>query len=121
MMKPPRNFIDFLKNFDKDNIKLEQMAALKTPDLLLNPNFTYDIMMKKSFAAANLANWVINIIRYHDIINIARNDPEEQVNKQPISDDSMVDNEIFLIHNKVKWSEKRVKSTDDYSRDHFIA
>jgi dynein heavy chain len=40
---------------------------LKTPDILNNPQFTYEIMQKKSSAAANLANWVINIIKYHDI------------------------------------------------------
>ena len=67
MMKPPANFIESLKTFDKDGIKPEQKAALKTPDLLGNPIFTYEIMMKKSSAAANLANWVINIIRYNDI------------------------------------------------------
>ena len=55
-----------------DNIKPEHKAALKTPELLLNPIFTKVSMMTKSFAAANLANWVINVIRYNDIINEAR-------------------------------------------------
>lgn len=40
---------------------------MKTPEILNNPQFTYEIMQKKSSAAANLANWVINIIKYHDI------------------------------------------------------
>ena len=67
MMKPPQNFIDSLKAFDKDNISDKQKSDLKTPDLLNNPIFTYDTMMRKSSAAANLANWVINIVKYHDI------------------------------------------------------
>jgi hypothetical protein len=44
MMKPPANFIDSLKSFDKDGIKPEQKAALKTPDLLNSPIFTFEIM-----------------------------------------------------------------------------
>ena len=102
MMKPPRNFIESLKTFDKEGITPEQKEVLKTPDLLLNPIFTFDYMMKKSNAAAHLANWVISIIRYNDIINTICDVPEEQVNRQPVSDDSSVDNEIFLIYNNIK-------------------
>ena len=67
MMKPPQNFIDSLKAFNKDAITDKQKADLKTADLLGNAIFTYDVMMRKSSAAANLANWVINIVKYHDI------------------------------------------------------
>jgi dynein heavy chain len=67
MMKPPQNFIDSLKAYDKDNISDKQKADLKTAELLLHPQFTYEIMMKKSSAAANLANWVINVVKYNDI------------------------------------------------------
>jgi len=42
-------------------------ATLKTPELLKNPIFTYEVMLKKSSAAANLANWVINVVGYNDI------------------------------------------------------
>jgi dynein heavy chain len=34
---------------------------------LNNPIFTYETMLKKSSAAANLANWVINVVKYNDI------------------------------------------------------
>jgi len=67
MMKPPQNFIDSLKSFDKEGITVKQKADLKTPELLCNEIFTFEIMSKKSSAAANLANWVINIVSYHDI------------------------------------------------------
>lgn len=67
MMKPPQNFIDSLKAYDKDHISDKQKADLKTPELLMHPQFTYEIMMKKSSAAANLANWVINVVKYNDI------------------------------------------------------
>ncbi len=67
MMKPPQNFIDYLKAYDKDHITEKQKVELKTEELLLNPSFTKDNMMKKSSAAANLANWVINVVAYNDI------------------------------------------------------
>ncbi len=67
MMKPPQNFIDSLKAFDKDNISDAQKTQLKGADLLGHPDFTYEVMMRKSSAAANLANWVINVVKYNDI------------------------------------------------------
>ena len=67
MMKPPQNFIDSLIAYDKDNITDKQKADLKTPDLLNHKDFTYEVMSRKSSAAANLANWVINVVKYNDI------------------------------------------------------
>lgn len=67
MMKPPQNFIDSLIAYDKDNITDKQKADLKTADLLNHKDFTYEVMNRKSSAAANLANWVINVVKYNDI------------------------------------------------------
>ena len=65
MMKEPQKFLDSLKVFDKDNIPDKVLNELK-PILALD-YFNYDSMIKKSSAAANLANWVINIIEYNRI------------------------------------------------------
>lgn len=35
--------------------------------LLLEPDFTYAVMKTKSAAAANLCNWVINIINFNKV------------------------------------------------------
>jgi len=67
MMKPPQNFIDSLKAYDKDHITDAMKAQLKTPSLLLHKDFNFETMTKKSSAAANLANWVINVVAYNDI------------------------------------------------------
>jgi len=67
MMKPPQNFIDSLIAYDKDNITDKQKADLKTAELLNHKDFTYEVMNRKSSAAANLANWVINVVKYNDI------------------------------------------------------
>lgn len=43
---------------------------MKTKDILLNEQFTKEVMMRKSSAAANLANWVINVVKFHDIYEV---------------------------------------------------
>ena len=65
MMKDPTKFLDSLYQFDKDGIKDETLALLK-PILELD-FFNYETMMKKSNAAANLCNWIINIVEYNRI------------------------------------------------------
>lgn len=65
MMKPPQDFLNKLIAYDKDNIEDWQKDSVKK--LLEREHFTYEKMFKKSQAAANLANWVINIIKYNDI------------------------------------------------------
>lgn len=66
-MKPPQNFIDALKSYDKEGITEKMKADLKTPELLNNPLFTVDVMTKKSSAAANLCGWVIAVVEFNDI------------------------------------------------------
>ncbi len=40
--------------------------------LLLEPDFTYAVMKTKSAAAANLCNWVINIINFNQVRSFSR-------------------------------------------------
>ena len=56
-----------LKNYNVSKMDPKLIKALKTPELLGNPIFTYDFMMQRSSAAAYLAKWVINVIRYNVI------------------------------------------------------
>ena len=65
LMSQPQKFLESLYAFDKDNISDKTLAALQ-PILALE-YFNYEAMIKKSSAAANLANWVINIIEYNRI------------------------------------------------------
>lgn len=65
MMNNPKQFLEWIQKYDGDNIAewilkdLEPLLALET--------FNYEIMIKKSSAAANLCNWVINIVKYNSI------------------------------------------------------
>ena len=65
MMSKPQPFLESLVGYDKDNISDKTLEALK-PILALE-YFNYESMIKKSSAAANLANWVINIVEYNRI------------------------------------------------------
>ena len=65
MMKDPHKFLESLYAFDKDNISDKVLLNLQ-PILALD-YFNYEAMIRKSSAAANLANWVINIIEYNRI------------------------------------------------------
>eukprot|EP00928_Gymnodinium_smaydae_P023763 TRINITY_DN1947_c0_g1_i2.p1 TRINITY_DN1947_c0_g1~~TRINITY_DN1947_c0_g1_i2.p1 ORF type:complete len:4562 (+),score=1174.36 TRINITY_DN1947_c0_g1_i2:66-13751(+) len=65
MMSNPNAFIDEVKSFDAREIPEPTLKA--TDELLDLPFFNYDVMKGKSIAAANLANWVINCVKFHKI------------------------------------------------------
>merc|ERR1719305_950236 len=65
MMNNPQAFLDQIAEFDANNIP-EQSLTNVAP-LMAEPFFTFDVMKGKSSAAANLTNWVINIVGYNRI------------------------------------------------------
>merc|ERR1719311_782057 len=65
MMGNPAAFLDQIAEFDANNIPEESLA--KTEPFLAEPFFTFEVMKSKSSAAANMANWVINIVAYNTI------------------------------------------------------
>ena len=70
MMGSVDQFLQMLLNFDKDNLPLDNKAAVRkitgTPDAP-NPDFNYASVKRVSLAAAGLADFVLNILIYHDI------------------------------------------------------
>merc|ERR1719326_1606144 len=65
MMNNPPQFLEEVKSFDANNIPDAVLAS--TDSLIALPFFTYDVMKNKSYAAACLCNWVVNIVTYHKI------------------------------------------------------
>jgi dynein heavy chain len=65
MMNNPKQFLEYVQKYDGDNIQDWILKDLE-PILSLDA-FTYENMLKKSSAAANLCNWVINIVKYNTI------------------------------------------------------
>ncbi|CAK0838245.1 unnamed protein product [Prorocentrum cordatum] len=65
MMANPNAFIDEVRDFNANVIP--EQTLKNTDELLALPYFNYETMKTKSVAAANLANWVINCVKYHKI------------------------------------------------------
>jgi dynein heavy chain len=70
MMGSVDQFLQMLLNFDKDNLPLDNKAAVRkitgSPEAP-NPDFNYAAVKRVSLAAAGLADFVLNILVYHDI------------------------------------------------------
>jgi dynein heavy chain len=70
MMSSVEGFLQQLLGFDKDNFDVaakEYVRKYTGPADSPDPTFNYDYMKSKSFAAAGLCAWVVNICIYHDI------------------------------------------------------
>ena len=65
MMQNIDQFIGKLRKFDARALPKDVLARLGP--ILSDTSFTYEKLAKKSSAAANLANWVINTVQYHNI------------------------------------------------------
>jgi len=63
MMNNPAQFLDDVKNFDAKEIPEKVLES--TDALIAKPFFNFETMRNKSYAAACLANWVVNIVSYH--------------------------------------------------------
>jgi len=65
MMNNPAAFIEEVKAFNANEIPEPTLANVEK--LIALPFFNYEAMVSKSKAAANLANWLVNCVRYHKI------------------------------------------------------
>ena len=65
MMKDLGGFLERLKTFDAEGMDDHLVNKLKP--VTENPVMDFDVMNKKSKAAANLSNWVCNVYRYNRI------------------------------------------------------
>jgi len=65
MMAKVDAFKEQLESFDGENIPAEVLARVEP--YLDDPIFTFEKMKSKSAAAANLCNWVVNIVIYHRV------------------------------------------------------
>ncbi|XP_071882010.1 dynein axonemal heavy chain 9 isoform X5 [Anas platyrhynchos] len=58
-------FLDSLIKFDKENIHESCLKALQP--YLQDPKFKPEFVTTKSYAAAGLCSWVVNIVRFHEV------------------------------------------------------
>ena len=65
MMSKVDQFLDSLIHFDKENIQDSNLAAVKP--YLNDTDFDPDFIRNKSFAAAGLCAWAVNIVRFFEV------------------------------------------------------
>ena len=65
MLHQVDQFLDSLIKFDKENIKDANLQAIKP--YLANPEFEPEFIRSKSFAAAGLCAWAINIVKFYEV------------------------------------------------------
>ncbi|XP_053528697.1 dynein axonemal heavy chain 9 isoform X1 [Artibeus jamaicensis] len=58
-------FLDSLINFDKENIHKNCLKAIRP--YLQDPEFNPEFVATKSYAAAGLCSWVINIVKFYEV------------------------------------------------------
>lgn len=61
------DFLQTLINFDKEHIPEATVRVVKE-EYLSDPEFNPEFVRLKSSAAAGLCAWVINIIRFHEVL-----------------------------------------------------
>ncbi|KAM6469113.1 dynein axonemal heavy chain 9 [Liasis olivaceus] len=59
------SFLDSLIHFNKENIHENSLRALQP--YLQDPTFNPELVASKSYAAAGLCSWVINIVRFYNV------------------------------------------------------
>jgi dynein heavy chain len=69
-------FLGVLLNFDKDNTPVFACEYIEK-HLFTDPDFTVEVMSKKSNAAAGMCAWVINIVKYYRIYEVV--EPKRQL------------------------------------------
>uniref|UniRef100_A0A3Q2VR05 Dynein heavy chain 11, axonemal-like n=1 Tax=Haplochromis burtoni TaxID=8153 RepID=A0A3Q2VR05_HAPBU len=67
VMSKVDDFLQALVNFDKENIPEATVRCVRD-EYLSDPEFNPDFVKQKSSAAAGLCAWVINIIRFHEVL-----------------------------------------------------
>ena len=71
-------FLAALRTFDKESLTDASVGLIRP--FLASPSFSSDAIMSKSFAAAGLCEWVVNIVEYHRVLSIIR--PKRQALKE---------------------------------------
>jgi dynein heavy chain len=76
MMGNVDQFLTTLLEFDKDKTPVYACKYIEK-NLFSDPDFTVEVMQKKSSAAAGLCAWVINIVKYYRIYEVV--EPKRQL------------------------------------------
>ncbi|XP_023385619.1 dynein heavy chain 9, axonemal [Pteropus vampyrus] len=90
-------FLDSLINFDKENIHENCLKAIRP--YLQDPEFNPEFVATKSYAAAGLCSWVINIVRFYEVFCDV--EPKRQALSKATSDLTAAQEKLAAIKAKI--------------------
>lgn len=97
MMKDPNKFIGDLKNFDKENI--EDWILKEMDKIIDNEIYKFEVMDRKSKAAATLCKWSLAICSYNKVYKFVK-PLEDSANEAKATSDAKME-ELRLVKEKV--------------------
>lgn len=97
------SFLDALLNFDKENIHENCLKAIRP--YLQDPEFNPEFVATKSYAAAGLCSWVINIVRFYEVFCDV--EPKRQALSKATMDLTAAQEKLAAIKAKISVSESR--------------
>ncbi|CAM9099296.1 unnamed protein product [Ectocarpus fasciculatus] len=120
MMAKVDAFKEQLEEYRGEDIPEEVVKRVQP--LLLEPDFTYAVMKTKSAAAANLCNWVINIINFNQIYKKVKPlmdalEAAQEAKAAAIADLAKVEDALAVINAHLGKLEKSfIEATEEKSR-----
>lgn len=111
------NFLEKLKEYDKDSIPVKVMDDIRKT-YLTNPNFKPSIVAKASSAAQGLCKWIIALDKYDRVVKIVA--PKKE--KLEIADAEFKETMAILTEkrNEVKALQDRLDSLKERLEDTII-
>lgn len=97
------SFLDSLIHFNKENIHENCLKAIRP--YLQDPAFNPELVATKSYAAAGLCSWVINIVRFYEVFCDV--EPKRQALNKATSDLAAAQEKLAAIKAKIAVSEPR--------------
>ncbi|XP_070335216.1 dynein axonemal heavy chain 9 isoform X5 [Odocoileus virginianus] len=90
-------FLDSLVHFDKENIHENCLKAIRP--YLQDPEFNPEFVATKSYAAAGLCSWVINIVKFHEVFCDV--EPKRQALNKATSDLTAAQEKLAAVKAKI--------------------
>lgn len=100
MMAKVDTFLDALINFDKENINENCLKAIQP--YLQDPEFKPELVASKSYAAAGLCSWVINIVKFYEVY--CEVEPKRQALSKANAELSSAQEKLSVIKAKINVS-----------------
>ncbi|XP_008853923.1 dynein heavy chain 9, axonemal [Nannospalax galili] len=91
------SFLDSLIHFDKENIPENCLKAIRP--YLQDPEFNPEFVATKSYAAAGLCSWVINIVKFYEVFCDVQ--PKRQALSKATSDLTAAQEKLAAIKAKI--------------------